>query len=393
MTSEWFFPREHSPSVVSNRVFMIRRLNKMESQRLDNRLEGLSAEVEQTRSLISREQKELRKQLTQIRQVKGNPPVSPERRKLSQELHSCKETRGHGSTGETPGVQQRYRSLSTGDRLRGSPLTQLPLVNGLSRSHSSSTSVRLGNEVPSRIFRKLSGGSSGTNLNSPSPARSGISTFAKCNDKPRQRSLSTGTYPRLSAWEIIGKRNEVATGLKRDKMGASCRSESEKSGRVSRTWKQDHLDLELRQSLTWASKAETRRFLQNKSSATASSEDEGDNRKQGSEALISGQHSELSSTRKERRQRSFSTNSAPTTISRGRVVEKRKEESSKANKISSDQPVSPASTRQRRYSTNCRPKLVNGEVVDVPGDNKHEQEQQSSARCCAINPESEKFKL
>ena len=75
----------------------------------------------------------------------------------------------------------------------------------------------------------------------------------------------------------------------------------------------------------------------------------------------------LASTSKERRQRSFSTNSAPT-ISRGRVVEEYKEVQSKANKISSDQPVSPTSSRQRRHSTNCKPKLVNGEVVDVPGD-------------------------
>ena len=364
MTSEWFLPREDSPSVVSNRVFMIRRLNKMESQRLEYRLDGLSAEVEHTRSLISREQKELRKELTQIREVKGNPPVSPERRKLSQELRSCKETSRQGSSGETQGVQKRYRSLSTGDRLRGAPSTQLPLVNGRTRSYSSSTPVRLGNEDPSRIFRKLSGDSNGTNRNSPLPAWSSNSSFAQCNDKPRQRSLSTGTYPRLSAWEIIGKTDEVTTGFKRDKIGASCRNEFEKSG-VNRTWKQDHLGFEQRQSSAWAWK-ETRRFLQNKSSATVWSEDEGNSRKKANEAMIAGQTSELASTHKERRlQRSFSTNSAPT-ISRGRVVETCKEKPGKVNKIRSDQPVNPASSRQRRYSTNCRPKLVNGEVVDIP---------------------------
>lgn len=367
MTSGWFLPREDSPSVVSNRVFMIRRLNKMESQRLGNRLDGLSAEVEQTRSLISREQKELRKQLTQIQEVKGNPPVSAERRKLSQELHSCNETRRHGSSGETPGVQQRYRSLSTGDRYSGAPLTRLPLVNGRSRSHSSSTTVRLGNEDPSRVFRKLSGGSNGTKRNSHSETWPGISTFVKCNDKPRQRSLSTGTHPRFSTWEAIGK-NEVTTGLKRDNVGASSRIESEKSG-VNGTWRQDHLDLELTQSSTWAWK-ETRRFLPNKSSTTVASEDEGNRRYKGNDAMISGQNSELASTRKERRQRSFSTNSAPT-ISRGRVAETCKGEPNKANKISSDQPVSPASSKERRYSTNCRPKLVNGEVVDVPVDKKN----------------------
>lgn len=346
---------------------MIRRLNKMESKRLRNRLDGLSAEVEHTRSLISREQKELRKQLTQIQEVKGNPPVSAERRKLSQELHSCNETRRHGSSGERPGVQQRYRSLSTGDRYSGASLTQLPLVNGRSRSHSSSTTVRLGNEDPSRVFRKLSGGSNGTNRNSHSETCPGISTFAKCNDKPRQRSLSTGTHPRFSVWEAIGK-NEVTTGLKRDNMWASCRIESEKSA-VNGTWRQDHLDLEQTQSSNWAWK-ETK-FLPNKNSATVSSEDEGNRRYKRNDAMISGQNSELASTRKERRQRSFSTNSAPT-ISRGRVVETCKEEPNKAaNKISSDQPVSPASSRERRYSTNCRLKLVNGEVVDVPVDKKN----------------------
>ena len=346
---------------------MIRRLNKMESQRLGNRLDSLSAEVEQSRSLISREQKELQKQLTQIREVKGNPPVSAERRKLSQELSCNSETRRHGSSGETLGIQQRYRSLSTGDRYRGAPLTQLPPLNGRSRSHSSSNPVRLENDDPSRVFRKLSGGSNGTNRNSHSGAWPGISTSAKCNDKPLQRSLSTGTYPRFSAWETIGKSD--VTGLKRDdSTPASTKIDSEKSA-MNRTWRQDPLDLELTQSQTRAWK-ETRSFLRrNKISATASSEDEGNSRQKGNEAMISGQNSELVSISKERRQRSFSTNSAPT-ISRGRVVEEYKEEPSKANKISSDEPVSSASSKQRRYSTNSRPRLVNGEVVDVSGDKK-----------------------
>ena len=340
---------------------MIRRLNKMESQRLGNRLDCLSAEVEQNRSLISREQKELRKQLTQIREVKGNPPVGSERRKLSQEL-SCKETRRHSPLGETPEVHQRYRSLSTGDRYREAPLTKLPLVNGRSRSHSSSSPVRLGNDDPSRVFRKsVSVGSNGINRNSPLETWPGTSAFAKCNDKPRQRSLSTGTYPRFSAWETVGKNDEVTTGLKRNDMGASSKIVSECSA-VNRTCRQDHSDLELAQSPTCAWK-ETRRFPRNKSSAIASSEDaEGNSRQRG----ISGQNNDLSSTRKERRQRSFSTNSAPT-ISRGRVVETYKEPN-QGNKISSDQPVNPASSSQRHHSTNCRPKLENGEVVDVAVD-------------------------
>ena len=318
---------------------MIRHLNKMESQRLGNRLDALSAEVEQSRSLISREQKELRKQLTQIREVKGDPPVSAERRKLSQEL-SCKETRRHGSSGETAGVQQRYRSLSTGDRYRGSPLTQLPLLNGRSRSHSSSDPVRLGNDGPSRVFRKLSGGSNGTNRNSHSEAWPGFSTSAKCNDKPRQRSLSTGTNPRFSTLETIGK--SEATGLKRDELKPSSKIDSEKSA-MNITWRQDHIDLELTQSQTWAWKETRRFFRRNKSSAIASSEDEGNGRQKGNEAMIrAGQNSVPASTSKERRQRSFSTNSAPT-ISGGRVVEEYKEEPSKANKINSDKPASPTS--------------------------------------------------
>lgn len=228
---------------------MIRRLNKMETQRLGTRLDGLSAEAEQARSIISQEQKELRKQLIQIQEVKGNPPVSAERRKLSQQL-SCKETRQYGSCGETAGTQQRYRSFSTGDRYRGAPLTQFPLVNGRPRSQSSSTPIRLGKDDPSGVFRRLSRGSNGTNRNSPSDAWPGTSTFVKCNDKPRQRSLSTGTYPRFSAWEAVSKNDEVTTGLKRDDMGASTTAEFEKSG-ASRTWRQDHLNLELTQSPTW----------------------------------------------------------------------------------------------------------------------------------------------
>lgn len=365
MRSGWFLPREDNPSVVSNRVFAVRRLNQMESQRLGTRLDGLSAEVEQAISLISQEQKELRKQLTQIQEVKGNPPVSAERRKLSEQF-SRKETR---LCGETLGVQQRYRSLSTGDRYRGAPLTQFPLVNGHSRNQSSSTPIRSGKDDPSRVFRKLSGGSNSTNRNSPSEAWPGISTFVKCNDKPRQRSLSTGTYPRFSAWEAIGKNDEVTSGLKGDDMGASTRDESEKSG-ANRTCRQDHLNPELTQSPTWAWKG-TKTFLWNKSSAIALSEGMGKSRQKGDEAMVSGRNSQLASTRKERRQRSFSTNSAPT-ISRGRVVEVYKEEPSKANIISSaDQSICPASSRQRRYSTNCRPKLVNGEVVDIPGDKEN----------------------
>ena len=351
MTPGWFLRREDNPSVVSNRVFTIRRLNKMESQRLGNRLDGFDAEVEQAKSLISREQKELRKELTQIREVKGNPPASAERRKLSQEL-SCKETRRNSSSGEAPGLQQRYRSLSTCDRYRAPPLIQLPLVSGRLRSQSSSTPVRLGNDDPSRVFRKLTRGSE------PWPD---TSTFVKCNDKPRQRSLSTGTYLRFSAWETVGKKDEVTTSLKRDNIGASSRIEYEKS-EMDCTWTQDHLGLKLTQSPTWAWK-ETTKIFRNKSSATALSEDETNSRQQN-EVMISGQNSELASTRKERRQRSFSTNSA-------RVVEEYKDEPSQANKISPDQHVSPATSRQRRYSTNCRPKLLNGEVVDIPGDKEN----------------------
>lgn len=366
MTSGWFPPREDSPSVVSNRVFMIRRLNKMESQRLSTRLDGLDAEVQQAKSLISHEQQELRKQLTQIREVKENPTVSVERRKLLQEF-SCKETHrlDHGLSGETPGAQQRYRSLSTGDRYTGAPLTQLPLVNGRSRSRSSCTPPRK-EQLQFNIFRKLSGGSNDRINNSPSSeAWPDTSTFVTNKTKPRQRSLSTGIYPRISAWEGIDK-NEGVTGLKRDGIVTSTTFESEKSGSNRGHRPQDLLNLELRQSPSWAWKG-TRKCIANKNSATALSDVKINRGQKDGENMVSSQSRELALTRRERRQRSYSTNSAPT-ISEGRVLEVCKEEPSKTSTVNSDQSVDSAGSRRRRYSTNCRPKVVDGVVVDVPGD-------------------------
>lgn len=376
MTSGWFPPREDSPSVVSNRVFMVRRLNKMESQRLSTRLDGLNAEIQQAKSLIWQEQQELRKQLTQIREVKRDPTVSAERRKLLQQF-SCKEPRrlDHGLSGETPGAQQRYRSLSTGDRYRGTLSTQLPLVNdGRSRSKSSCTPPR--KEQLSTVFRKLSGGSNARINNSPSAGANGllpseawpdISTFVTTNAKPRQRSVSTGTYPRISAWEGIGK-IEGVTGLNRDHtVTSTSRFESENSG-SNRGCSQDLLNLELRQSPTWVG-AGTRKYIGNKNSATALTGVKINLEQKEGENMTSSQSSEFTSTRRERRQRSYSANSAKT-ISKGRVLEVCKKEPRKTSTVNTDQSVGSASSKQRRYSTNCRPKVVDGVVVDVPSAKK-----------------------
>lgn len=311
---------------------MIRRLNKMENQRLGSRLDCLNAEVEQSRLLISQEQEVLRKQLTKIREVKGNPTVSIERRKLLRQI-SCMETRRQGLPNET---QQRFRSLSTGDRSRGASLSPLPLVNGRSKSQSSNT---------------------------PSEAWPDISTSASTrNTRPRQRSLSTGTYPRISAWEGIDKNGGV-----RDDVGTS--TTVEKSGPNSGCT-QEKLNLEFKQSPTWAWRKGKRRYTWNKNSATALSEmkiNAYGEQKEGDGVMVSSQSSGLAST--QRRQRSYSTNSAPT-ISEGRVLEMHKGEPSKTNTLGCLQSASTTSARQRLYSTNCKPKVDDGEVVDtdVPDD-------------------------
>ena len=354
---------------------MIRRLNKMESQRLSTRLDGLNAEIQQAKTLISQEQQELRKQLTQIREVKGDPTVSVERKKLLQQF-SCKEPHqlDHGLSGETPGAQQRYRSLSTGDRYRGAPSTQLPLVNdGRSRSKSSCTPPR--KEQLSTVFRKLSGGPNARINNSPSAGANGLLPseawpdigFVTTNPKPRQRSVSTGTYPPIFAWEGIDK-IEGVTGLKRDHtVTSTSRFDSENSG-SNRGCSQDLLNLEIRQKPTWAwaGTRRRRRNIGNKNSATALTEVK--IKKEG-ENMTSSQSGEFASTRRERRQCSYSTNSAPT-ISKGRVLEVCKKEPSKTSTVNTDRSVGSASSKQRRYSTNCRPKVVDGVVVDVPGAKK-----------------------
>lgn len=356
MTSGWFPPKEDSPSVVSNRVFMIRRLNKMESQRLGVRLDGLDAEVQQARSLISQEQQELREQLTQIREVKENPSVSVERRKLLQQF-SCKEARrpDHGLSGENQRTQQRYRSWSNDDRFRGAPLTQLPLVNGRSRSKGSCTPPRK-EQLSISDFRKLRSGDSNDRINnSPSEVWPDISTFVTTKTKPRQRSVSTGAHPRISVWEGIDKNDGVA-GLTRDDIFTSTRFETEKSRS-----NQDLLNLE-RHSPNWAWKG-TRRYTTKKHSATELSEVE-TGYWHGRENVAISQSNKLASTRKELRQRSFSTNSAPT-ISDGRVLEVCTEGANKTSTVSTDQSVGSSSSRQRRDSTNCRSRVREGVVVDV----------------------------
>ena len=115
MSAVWYPPREDSPSVVSNRVFAIRRLNKMASQRLGSELNSLDAEVIQAKSMIEKEQEALKKELAQIQEVKSNPMVSIERRKLQQQTSSSQIRMGRSRfPGEANPVPTIFRSLSTG---------------------------------------------------------------------------------------------------------------------------------------------------------------------------------------------------------------------------------------------------------------------------------------
>lgn len=298
----------------------------------------------------------LRKQLTEIRQVKENPAVGIERRKLLQQI-SYKETRRHGSAGHDT---QRYRSLSTGDSDgRPSLSHQLPRVNVRSRSQTNIVSFGSGKEELCTTFHKKSWGLNDSNCNSPSERWSENFTPVTRYANTRQRSLSTGMNPRISAWEVNGKDDEIAS-LKRNDFGGSNRTERERSG-PNYGCGAGHLHLELSQNPAWAWEGR-RRYILEKTSATAPVSEVKINNWQTKEEDID--ISKFASTRKERRPRSYSTNSAPT-ISKGRVLEVCQAGQNKPNAqdLYSTRAVS---SRQRSYSTNCRPKVVEGKVVEVP---------------------------
>lgn len=115
MTPGWYPPREDSPSALSNRVFAMRRINKMEAQRLGLQLNTLDAEVMQTKNMIAQKQQALKKELTQIHEVKSNPAVGIERRKLQRQISSKQILmRRQRLAGDAQGAQTLFRSFSTG---------------------------------------------------------------------------------------------------------------------------------------------------------------------------------------------------------------------------------------------------------------------------------------
>ena len=186
MSSAWQPPKEDYPSVLSDRVYSIRRLNKMESQRLHSQLNYLNAEIAQSKSLISQEQTALRKELEQIRKVKDNPSIGLEKRKLLRINDSSRsQTFRHGLSLETQATQSRFRSLSTGQApKRSSQLTPLSIRR---RSKSTTCSpLRVGVDELSEAFYAM---------NSVEGNGQGD---ARCQKK---QSFSTSTQPQISELE------------------------------------------------------------------------------------------------------------------------------------------------------------------------------------------------
>lgn len=186
MSSAWHPPKEDCPSVLSNRVYSIRRLNQMESQRLHSQLNYLNAEIALSKSLISQEQTALRKELEQIRKVKDNPSIGLEKRKLLQkDFSSRSQTFRHGLSLETQATQSRFRSLSTGQApKRSSQITQLSI-----RRRSKSTTcppLRVGVDELSEAFYAMNS------------VQGNVQGNAKGQKK---RSFSTGTQPQISELE------------------------------------------------------------------------------------------------------------------------------------------------------------------------------------------------
>lgn len=311
MSSLWQPPKEDSPSVLSNRVFSTRRLNKIESQRLGSQLNNLVAEVSQAKSLISQEQKALRKELAQIREVKGTPGVSIERRKLLQQV-SSKESQicRHRSTLETQGAHKQQPHLLSLNARQRSLSTNYPPLD-----------LR-GEKLTGSLNRKLSGNLQ--NLNSNETHReTGIDMQSAENRKLRQRSLSTGNYPRISAW-VDDKNGALDDTHTRQKNNSSTHIDGKNW--QNRGKRQDHVNLELRHSPK-STPEETKRDRQYDASKKTLPEIKMyfcsrsgavlcacDNRR--AKGVVKDGLSKLALTRKVR---SFSTNSSPT-ISDGKVV-------------------------------------------------------------------------
>ena len=186
MSSAWHPPKEDYPSVLSDRVYSIRRLNKMESQRLHSQLNYLNAEIAQSKSLISQKQTALRKELEQIRKVKNNPSIGLEKRKLLRKNFSSRsQTFRHGLSLETQAMQSRFRSLSTGQAPKRS--SQLNPLSIQRRSKSTTCPpLRVGVDELSGAFYAM---------NSVEGNGQGE---ARCQ---KRRSFSTSTQPQISELE------------------------------------------------------------------------------------------------------------------------------------------------------------------------------------------------
>ncbi|PFX32060.1 hypothetical protein AWC38_SpisGene3053 [Stylophora pistillata] len=335
MSFGWVPPKEDSPSVISNRVFTVRRLNKMESKRLGTQLNILKAEEEHFKSLISHKQQILKKELSEIRQVKENPTFGIERRKLLQQI-SCKETRQYGSAGQNT---ERSRTLSAGESDRKEEL---------------STDVK---KKPWGLHNNI--------CTTPSEGWPKISASVNRNSKSRQRSLSTGVYPHISAWGGNRGNDGLSVRLGEDDFWGSDGIKHEGSG-LDHRCRSRKLSFEFSQSTNWTWRG--RRHILNKDGATMPGSEFGVNswQKRGEE-IRSSQKSLTGGG--ERRQRSYSTNYAPN-ISGGRVFEVC--QGLEQNKLNAQDLCSTRAVKsgRRRYTTNCRPKVSNGKVIEISGENK-----------------------
>ena len=314
MSFGWVPPKEDSPSVISNRVFTVRRLNKMESKRLGTQLNILKAEEEHFKSLISHKQQILKKELSEIRQVKENPTFGIERRKLLQQI-SCKETRQYGSAGQNT---ERSRTLSAGESDSKSSSSKLPQVCVRSKSQSNMyiASLGSGKEELSTDVKKKPWGLHNNICTTPSEGWPKISASVNRNSKSRQRSLSTGVYPHISAWGGNRGNDGLSVRLGEDDFWGSDGIKHEGSG-LDHRCRSRKLSFEFSQSTNWTWRG--RRHILNKDGATMPGSEFGVNswQKRGEE-IRSSQKSLTGGG--ERRQRSYSTNYAPN-ISGGRVFE------------------------------------------------------------------------
>ena len=388
MSSIWHLPREDTPSVLSNRVYSVRHLNKLESQRLGSQIHHLNVEEAQTTSLISQEQKALRRELTQIREVKGNPPVGIERRKLLQQMSNKEsQTCRHHLSVETQEVQSRFRSLSTGHAPLQRP--QLPPLNARQRSKSTTCPPLCSRreELSGPAFRRKES-ESVQDINNNIPQK-GVSGPTR-NDKIRLKSLSTGNRPQISAW--AGGKKDGIQEVRKDDFAA-----------VQNWQNQNHINLEtkINPNPAWGKEGsrKEKRFSGNSSKAPYVSDQ--DLQTQGA---VKNASTKLALTR---RGRSYSTGRAPI-ISEGKVVglcgktttvsqyaklesQRRKscgtssslkvfvkddrQDAPKENTNQKRQPMQSIpmllTGRKRSMSTNCPPVSLEGMVVD--NDNKNKQ--------------------